>query len=123
MEKCAECGEMLPFRMDDGEIMPCPACSSACRIEDDIKEKITFRAKPHGTTGKQELEITLGDDFHRKEKKWNKIKRVIDRGHDHYEERVVDPKTGETVHSCQEPLSVHTGHGSDKRRMRKEGKG
>jgi hypothetical protein len=43
MEKWAECGEMLPFRMDDGEIMPCPACGSTCRIEDDIKEKITFK--------------------------------------------------------------------------------
>ena len=120
MEKCAECGEMLPFRMDDEEIMPCPVCGSTRRIEDDIKEKMTFRAKPHGATGRQELEITLGDDFHRKERKWKKIKRVIDRGNDHYEERVVDPKTGETVHSCQEPLSVHTGHGCDKESTKNE---
>jgi hypothetical protein len=82
VEKCAECGEMLPFRMDDEEIMPCPVCSSTRRIEDGIKEKMTFRAKPHGATARQELEIRLGDDFHRKEKKWKKIKRVIDRGND-----------------------------------------
>jgi len=122
MEKCTGCGRMLPFRMDDTEIMPCPSCGSTGRIEDDIKEKVTIKFKPHGTTGKKELEITLGDDLYRKEKKWNKKKRVIDRGHDQYEERVVDPKTGEIVHSCQEPLSSHTGHGCDKKIMKNEGK-
>jgi len=115
MERCGACGEMLPFRMDDTEIMPCPACGSTCRTEDGIKEKIVFKAKPHGATGKPELEITLGDDFHREEKKWKKIKRVIDRGHDQYEERVVDPKSGVTVHHCEEPLTSHAPHGSAKR--------
>ncbi len=111
---------MLPFRMDDTEIMPCPSCGSTGRIEDDIREKVTIKFKPHGTTGKKELEITLGDDLYRKGKKWNKKKRVIDRGHDQYEERVVDPKTGEIVHGCQEPLSSHTGHGCDKKIMKNE---
>lgn len=123
MEKCAKCGEMFPFRMDDAEIVPCAKCGSTVGIEDDRKEKIIFKARPHGATGRQELEITLGDDFHRKEKKWKRIKRVIDRGHDYYEERVVDPKTGETVHNNQESLSSHTGHGCAKNRTGDEGKG
>ncbi len=73
-----------------------------------------FKAKPHGKPGKHELEIKIGDDYFRKENKWMKIKRVIDRGHDHYEEQIVEPKSGKTIHHCQEPLSSHTGHGSAK---------
>jgi hypothetical protein len=114
---------LLPFRMDDEEIVPCPTCGSAGRREDGIKEKIVLRAKLHGAPRKSELEITLGDDFHRAEKKWKKIKRVIDRGHDQYEERFVDPKTGETVHKCREPLSAHTGHGCDKKTKTNKGEG
>jgi hypothetical protein len=123
MERCGACGEMLPFRMDDTEIIPCPKCGSTCRTEDGIKERIVLKAKPHGATGKPELEITLGDDFHRKEKKWKKLKRVIDRGHDQYEERVVDPTTSETTHECREPLIAHTGHGCDKKNKRNKNGG
>jgi len=118
MEKCTECGEMIPFRIDDREIMPCPLCGSTGRTEVEIKEKICFKAKPYGTTGRKELEITLGDDFNRAEKKWTKSKRVIDRGHNYYEERVVDPMTGETLCSNQEALSSHIGHGYDKKNTR-----
>jgi len=41
--------------------------------------------------------------------------RVIDRDNDVYKEKVVDPKTGETIHHCEEKLSEHYGHGSDKK--------
>ncbi|MBN8964201.1 MAG: hypothetical protein J0H89_02230 [Rhizobiales bacterium] len=33
---------------------------------------------------------------------------------DRYSEKVIDHHTGEIIHECHEPLSVHTGHGSAK---------
>ena len=41
-------------------------------------------------------------------------RRLIDRDGDRYEESVVDPATGETIHECTEPLSEHWNHGSAK---------
>jgi hypothetical protein len=41
-------------------------------------------------------------------------RRLIDRDGDRYEEAVVDPATGETIHERTEPLSEHWGHGSAK---------
>lgn len=43
-----------------------------------------------------------------------KKERLIDRDNDLYKEIVIDPVTGDVVHKCEEPLSKHFGHGSDK---------
>ena len=40
--------------------------------------------------------------------------RVLDRKADRYFEKVTILETGEIVHLCDEPLSQHRGHGSDK---------
>ena len=44
------------------------------------------------------------------------IERCIDKDNNHYKEIVVDPETGEIIHQCEEPLSEHRGHGSDKKK-------
>jgi len=44
-----------------------------------------------------------------------RLERFFDRISDWYQERVTNPKTGELVHSCDEPLSQHQGHGSAKK--------
>lgn len=41
-------------------------------------------------------------------------KTVIDRKNDQYKERVINAETGEVIHSCEELLSKHTGHGTAK---------
>ena len=46
--------------------------------------------------------------------------RCINRKDDRYTEIVRDPETGEVIHHCDEKLSDHTGHGSDKNRGRQE---
>jgi hypothetical protein len=43
-----------------------------------------------------------------------KLRRIIDRRNNRYQELVVDPQTGETVREVDEPLSEHRGHGSAK---------
>ena len=41
--------------------------------------------------------------------------RVTDRKNDKYFESVVDEETGVVIKYCEEPLSVHFGHGSAKK--------
>lgn len=43
-----------------------------------------------------------------------RLERFFDRLKDRYLERVTNPVTREVVHSCDEPLSAHRGHGSAK---------
>lgn len=44
-----------------------------------------------------------------------RLERFFDRLTDRYREHVTNPTTGELVHSCDEPLSEHQGHGSAKK--------
>ena len=40
--------------------------------------------------------------------------RLIDRQNNRYVEKVIARDSGEIIHHCDEPLSEHNGHGSDK---------
>jgi len=42
--------------------------------------------------------------------------RLIDRQGNKYREKVVDDETRQTIHLCDEPLDVHRGHGSAKKK-------
>jgi hypothetical protein len=44
------------------------------------------------------------------------VVRIIDRYRDWYTETVTMRDTGEVIHHCSEPLSQHTGHGSNRRK-------
>lgn len=66
--------------------------------------------------GKPIFESTCRPDIHRKSGKTMELVQIIDRENDHYKEIVKDPATGEVVHSCEESLSQHRGHGSAKHR-------
>ena len=122
--KCQDCGEVLnetPATQAD-ERGPCPACGSKARHFEvvisetvEVHEKLGLKAR-HGKSGKPFLESVSGDDLHRKSGKWMSLERVIDRENDKYKEIVTDPKTGEIIHHCEEPLSQHQGHGSAKKR-------
>lgn len=78
-----------------------------------LHEKLGTKAK-RKDKGKPFVEQVSGDDFQRKSEKWVHIDRIIDREQDIYKELVTDPKTGEIIHKCEEPLSKHQGHGSAK---------
>ena len=47
--------------------------------------------------------------------------QLIDKDNDLYEEVVTNLRTGEIIHECEEPLSEHRGHGSDKKETHKKG--
>ena len=63
---------------------------------------------------RSKYEFGAGDEWCVLDEKYIYKTRIFDREHDNYYEDVVDPETGEIIHHCEEPLSKHFGHGSDK---------
>ena len=119
-----ECGEPLdePTDIPVEDREPCPACGSTNRAikvhaVSTVKVHTSLRTKGRRQGEKRPFqEQVVGDDLHRKSGRWMKLHRIIDRENDRYRETVTDPETGEAVHECDEPLSDHKGHGSDRHR-------
>ena len=120
---CGNCG--LKLEEDSSATtenrLPCPLCGSMTRaikvaVLDvaSCKEKLKTKARPQGRR-KPSYEHVKGDDFHRDTKTWRHLDRVIDHDNDEYHEIVKNPKTGEILHECHEPLSQHRGHGAAKK--------
>jgi hypothetical protein len=122
--KCGQCG--MPLHEDPSTPIEqrtgCPSCGSTARafsvtISSTVEVRSQLRLKGRRASGgKPFIEQTGGSDLHHKTGIWMRLERVIDRARDWYRERVIDPKTGEVVHKCEEPLSEHKGHGTAKRR-------
>lgn len=76
----------------------------------------TVKGKSNKMPGKRKpfFEMQTGEEKSVDRNKWVKKDRVIDRENDIYFEKVEDPDTGEVIHECSEPLSMHFGHGSAK---------
>jgi len=76
-----------------------------------VKEFVKILIKEEG---KVISELRSGDDLWVKIGMWMNMNRVIDWKNDRYRKIITDPKTGEVIHHCDEPLSIHHGHGSAK---------
>lgn len=122
--KCGKCKVALQERSDiqPDQRTPCPECGSTSRhfevtslVHIGIRTKAGMRAKHQGDK-KPFVEGVSGADLFRKIGKWMHLSRVIDREHDWYSEVITDPKTGEVIYKCEEPLSKHTGHGTAKQK-------
>lgn len=123
---CRNCDTRLDDDTDGQPSKPCPNCGSLARhislsFTDtiEIHEKISLKAKQQGFK-KPRKELVTGDEKYVAQDRWVHKERVIDRENDKYLEVVKDPKTGEIIHQCEEPLSQHFGHGSAKHK--EEGK-
>jgi endogenous inhibitor of DNA gyrase (YacG/DUF329 family) len=121
--KCAKCGCLLEELPNIPTVDPicCPSCGSILRtfaVELNAiataHTKLIVKAR-HQAPGKPFCEEVTGDDLHRKTGKWMKLDRIIDRVKNLYREVVTDQKSGEIVYKCEEPLSEHKGHGSEKK--------
>lgn len=107
----------------------CPVCKSMHKIvyiscnPITIKNQIAItgmKAKKTNLAGKKKH---IWEWTNRKEIRNDKgtpVQRykLVDRENDSYEETVIDLTTNKVIHNCKEPLSQHTGHGSDKRKNR-----
>jgi hypothetical protein len=90
-------------------------------IEIRVHEDITIREEMKARSREQGFRRYTGEIISRDEWCWDESSwvfktRVIDTKHDWYHERVINPKTGAIIYECAEPLSVHQGHGSAKKR-------
>ncbi len=122
--RCGACAVSLDEQigLPPAQRRPCPQCGSLSRkfAKDDLEGELT----PAGTLrargfraglSKWFIEIIQGLDFSTRLRRWMNKLRIIDRDQDRYIETVVDPETGNKIHDVDEPLSSHTGHGSDRK--------
>lgn len=117
---CRNCNTQLDGETNGQPLEPCPNCGSleshiVLSITETIEfhERIGLKAKQEGFK-KPRKELVAGDEKYVAQDRWVYKERVIDREKDKYLEVVKDPKTGEIIHQCEEPLSRHFGHGSAK---------
>jgi hypothetical protein len=103
---------------------PCPKCGATARtIEASIHESVRlydglgYQIKDPKRKGKSKIK-SEGFTKYAKSQKASLVKhsRNIDRENNLYSESVVNAETGEVIHSCEEPLKKHTGHGSAKKK-------
>ena len=120
--QCGSCGASLveAVNLPAEQRKACPSCGSMARhfnvnVSDTLQFHESLGMKHKNAEGRTLAESVGGDDLHRKTGEWMRKERVIDHANDHYKEVVTDPETGEVVHQCEEPLSSHVGHGSDKK--------
>jgi len=125
---CAQCNEDLSPHFNQSK--PCNShchnCGSFLKrvelvFEDQFpvpKEMLDLTVKESGKK-RPVLEYKSGDEMRSSTGEWVEKLRIIDRENDNYVERVVHPDTREIIHSCDEPLSKHTGHGDAKSKVRR----
>lgn len=119
---CAGCGgnlEESPQTAPDQRVA-CPGCGSRARAFKvhatstvHVTSQLSAKAYESGKK-KPFLEHKSGDSFFRKAQLWVKRVMRIDRRNNRYVEHVVDPRTGDTIHFCDEPLTDHRSHDSAK---------
>jgi len=130
MVKCAGCESELVENenLPENKRTPCPKCGSLGRalvrvltdtVEVEDRHRMRLKDGERTASGKPGKEFTQGHDLHKKSGVWNYLSRLIDRKNDRYHEKIIDTKTGKTIHECQEPLSKHQEHGSAKRKYTK----
>jgi DNA-directed RNA polymerase subunit RPC12/RpoP len=120
--ECNDCHTPFPRvaaeRARQGERVPCPACGSTAVLMKlavsetiHVHERLDLKGRRPGER-RPYIEQRVGDDQHRKTGKWNKVRRVIDRDNNRYQEYVRGPDD-EVIREVDVPLDEHLGHGSD----------
>lgn len=132
--RCASCfqpyGDENAVSVFAGERPGCEHCGgTAVRFEIEVSDSVQIHEMVKlKATGEREgrrkvfVEGKSGDEFHRDDQRWTKVARTIDRDNDRYDEVITDAVTGEIRREVHEPLSEHTGRGSDRpdRRMARQ---
>ena len=119
---CNQCFTILDERSDQQQRNPCPVCGSIGRsiyvfLEDQIgpiHDSLGYKMRAAGK-GMPVVEAMSGDDMRQLDGKCLHKERIIDRKNNKYVELLVDKETGKILKKCEEPLSQHKGHGSDKK--------
>ena len=120
---CNKCGTPLND-LGVSPRKPCPVCGSLGRnvpadLADGIRAFDSLRAKTKRPSlprrDRERADVFTGFEMCHDRGKMVRKDRVIDRDTRDYEELVVDPDTGETIHHTKHRLPDHQGHGSAKK--------
>ena len=121
--KCRTCGANI-YENDKETINICPKCGSTELVNylvvcDRIELHDNAKGKTEKIPGKRKYakEYQSGQERSVSLNKWVDKQRVIDRENNRYYEKVTDIETGEIIHECEELLTEHLGHGSDKKKQ------
>lgn len=81
-----------------------------------ILHKIVLRARDRRK--RPPLEICTVESLHHATGELVYREMTFDRKNNLYREVIIDPKTRKTIHKSEEPLTMHRGHGSAKRKSK-----
>ena len=88
-------------------------------LEVDVKERVSLVAKSGpGRRGRMH-ELIVGEEAIRSTGGWAWKYRLVDRAGDRYCEIVIEQSTGTVLRFVDQPLSVHRGRGSARRKQKK----
>jgi len=115
---CANCNDKLQSLSE-----PCKSCGSIKKnivlelidkFEFELKDSIDGKVINPSLRSKDKMreKFTIGAS-QSVNGDWAEITRIVNRDKDYYFEEVKNSK-GETIHHCEEKLSDHKGHGTDK---------
>lgn len=123
---CPNCG--FTFEKIEVENL-CPGCNTTIRfischdtLNIEFKELIIKKIKVQGVKDPV-YEMKFGDDVCKDTGEWMEITQIVDkrdRKNKKYYKMVKNPKTGEVIRLCQEPLEKHQGYGSAKHKKTKK---
>jgi hypothetical protein len=119
LAKCNSCGALVDVGRDSGTTRaPCDECGATGRIffqENEgkvgILSALSFKMKRPGIFRGPAIRGFVGDSIERRTGKAMRRRMLVDRINDLYQETVVDPSTGVTIHETTEKLTEHQGHG------------
>ncbi len=112
------------------ERTPCPRCGSVRRVFHEevttvikIYDSSFFKHKDPKKTGKAKVlaEGFNGYEYSHSHQKIVAKRWLIDRQNNLYKETITDVETGYLIHTCEEALTDHKGHGSAKQNSRGSG--
>jgi hypothetical protein len=122
--RCTACGVTFPPEYNGEPGIACASCGGLAKTIElhfhdaigPIREWFEVKSKSDKMPSKRKIRRHLRMGQEMSDKLGRHVDKVwdMDRDADRYFEHVVDPETGETIRHCDEPLSCHTGHGSDK---------
>lgn len=116
---CSQCGQELPAR-EVGDRSACPKCGATART---VKLELKAEAKVFAglraiafsrSKSKWFAKLLSEPTWQYIRKLWAHRFKMEDKKNDRYVEHVVNSQTGEVLHSCDEKLTEHQGHGSAK---------
>jgi hypothetical protein len=93
-----------------------------CEIKLQISESLVIHSSlklKHRSGNNLLAEGFDGDDLCRRTGQWMTKSRRLNHVNDSYTEIVADPLSGNEIHHCEEPLTKHLGHGSDRSKRAK----